>query len=308
MRSVRVLVVPLAIAALAACGSPAASPGTTTPPRTPAPSSSGPASAATSSPTTTSSTGPRTTSAHPTSSPPRSSSTTHRPGASTTTARPPTNPTPPATLSPALRDGVVTRVPTSRKVVALTFDAGAGAQGAPSVLATLAAEHVPASFFATGTFASANPSLTRQMAAIGPVGNHSWSHPHFPLLSASAVASELSRTRLAILAATGRDPRPFFRFPFGEYDSRTLTLVHQAGYGAVGWTTDSLGWKGTSGGMSVDSVVARVLAGRTPGQVVLMHVGANPDDHTTLDAVALPRIIAGYRAAGYSFTTLDALR
>jgi peptidoglycan/xylan/chitin deacetylase (PgdA/CDA1 family) len=59
--------------------------------------------------------------------------------------------------------------------------------------------------------------------------------------------------------------------------------------------------------MSVDAVVSRVLAGRRPGQIVLMHVGANPDDGTTLDAAALPRIIAGYRAAGYGFITLSSL-
>jgi hypothetical protein len=39
-----------------------------------------------------------------------------------------------------------------------------------------------------------------------------------------------------------------------------------------------------------------------------MHVGANPDDGTTLDADALPQVIAGYRQAGYGFTTVDALR
>ena len=83
--------------------------------------------------------------------------------------------------------------------------------------------------------------------------------------------------------------------------------LHAEGYGGVGWTTDSLGWKGTSGGMTVDKVVARVLAGSTPGQVVLMHVGANPDDGTTLDAAALPRIITGLRARGYRFTTLSIL-
>ena len=59
--------------------------------------------------------------------------------------------------------------------------------------------------------------------------------------------------------------------------------------------------------MSVDKVVARVLAGRTPGQIILMHVGANPDDGTTLDAAALPGIIAGLRLQGYGFTTLSAL-
>jgi hypothetical protein len=38
-----------------------------------------------------------------------------------------------------------------------------------------------------------------------------------------------------------------------------------------------------------------------------MHVGSNPDDHSTLDAAALPTIIASLRANGYTFVTLDAL-
>lgn len=35
--------------------------------------------------------------------------------------------------------------------------------------------------------------------------------------------------------------------------------------------------------------------------------GRNPDDHTTLDADALPALIAQIRAAGYGFVTLDTL-
>ncbi len=201
----------------------------------------------------------------------------------------------------------MTAVPTSRRVVALTFDGGAGSQGAASILATLRAHGVPASFFVTGTFATGNPGVVRQMAAVGPVGNHTWSHPDLTTLGDSTIRQQLSSTRAAILGADGGDPRPFFRFPFGAHDTRTLRVVNDEGYAAIGWTTDSLGWKGTSGGMTVDKVVSRVLAGRTPGQVVLMHVGANPDDGSTLDADALSRVIAGYRQAGYGFTTLEAL-
>lgn len=201
----------------------------------------------------------------------------------------------------------MTTVPTSRRVVALTFDGGAGSQGAASILATLRAQGVPASFFVTGTFATANPGVVRQMAAVGPVGNHTWSHPDLTAVGDSTIRQQLSTTRTAILGADGGDPRPFFRFPFGAHDTRTLRVVNDEGYAAIGWTTDSLGWKGTSGGMTVDKVVSRVLAGRTPGQIVLMHVGANPDDGTTLDADALARVIAGYRQAGYGFTTLEAL-
>ena len=39
--------------------------------------------------------------------------------------------------------------------------------------------------------------------------------------------------------------------------------------------------------------------------IVLLHVGANPRDGTTLDAAALPAIIDGLRARGYVLLTLQ---
>ncbi|GAA1243776.1 peptidoglycan/xylan/chitin deacetylase (PgdA/CDA1 family) [Oryzihumus leptocrescens] len=202
---------------------------------------------------------------------------------------------------------MVSRVPTTSRVVALTFDAGANGDGVPAILATLRAQHVPASFYLTGDFVRAFPTLARQMAAYGRIGNHTDNHPHLSTLSDAAVRTEVSDGAAAITAVTGRSPRPLFRFPFGEYTPHTLSLVNSMGYVAVGWTVDTLGWKGTSGGQSADTVVARVLAARTPGEIVLMHVGSNPDDHTILDADALPRVVSALRAAGYSFVTLSAL-
>jgi hypothetical protein len=38
-----------------------------------------------------------------------------------------------------------------------------------------------------------------------------------------------------------------------------------------------------------------------------MHVGSNPDDGTTLDALALASMIDQLRARHYRFVTLDAL-
>ncbi len=102
----------------------------------------------------------------------------------------------------------------------------------------------------------------------------------------------------AIEAATGSPPGPWFRFPYGARDARTIDLVNDECYVAVRWSVDSLGWKGTSGGMTTAKVRDRVLAAARPGMIVLMHVGANPDDGTTLDAAALPAVIAGLRAKG----------
>jgi peptidoglycan/xylan/chitin deacetylase (PgdA/CDA1 family) len=131
-------------------------------------------------------------------------------------------------------------------------------------------------------------------------------HPGFTGLSDAGIAAEIQGAQQAILAA-GADPVPLFRFPFGERDARTIAAVNNLGYVPVRWTVDTLGWKGTSGGINAQQVADRVLAALRPGEIVLMHIGSNPDDGTTLDADALPHIIDGVRQAGYGFVTLDSL-
>jgi peptidoglycan/xylan/chitin deacetylase (PgdA/CDA1 family) len=59
--------------------------------------------------------------------------------------------------------------------------------------------------------------------------------------------------------------------------------------------------------MSAQKVTDRAMNALRPGEIVLMHLGANPEDGTTLDADALPDMIERMRAAGYAFVTLDAL-
>ena len=196
-------------------------------------------------------------------------------------------------------------VPTSKKVVALTFDAGANADAVPSILATLDRYGVRGTFFLTGKWVEAYPDQAEQIGQLYPIANHSYSHPDLTTLSDAAVEAQIRDGANAIRAATGQDPRPLFRFPFGARDSRTTAIANSLGYGSVYWTVDTLGWKGTSGGQTADGIVDRVLATLQPGEIVLMHVGSNPDDDSTLDADSLPRIIEGIRARGYSFVTLD---
>lgn len=234
----------------------------------------------------------------------------------TTTTTPTTAPTHPSsslpppstTLATSLFGRVWTRIPISEHLVALTFDAGANADGLPSILATLRAAGVPATFFLTGAFAREFPSLCREVASGGyRIGDHSVDHPYFTHLSDSQIRSEVLDAAGTITAVTGSDPSPLFRFPYGDSDARTLSVVNGLGYVAVGWTVDTLGWEGTSGGVTTQRVVDRVMDNLVPGEIVLMHVGSNPTDHSTLDADALPAIIGSLRSAGYSFVTLGSL-
>ena len=146
------------------------------------------------------------------------------------------------------------------------------------------------------------------MAAGHRLANHSVNHPHFTGLSDAAIRSELTGAERAIRDATGTSSRPLFRFPFGDRNARTIATVNAAGFAAVRWTVDTLGWQGTQdGNRDAAFVVNRVIAAATPGEIVLMHVGSHPTDRSTLDADALPGIISALRQRDYAFVTLDVL-
>jgi peptidoglycan/xylan/chitin deacetylase (PgdA/CDA1 family) len=223
-----------------------------------------------------------------------------RPGASSTPAAAP--------ITGWLAGQDWTSIPTTRHVVALTFDAGANADAVPSILATLRRDHVPATFFLTGNFTRAYPAAARAIAAAGMrIGDHTITHPYLTRLSDAAVRHEILGAARQITAVTGVSPAPLFRFPFGDASARTIAIANRLGYVPVRWTVDTLGWEGTAGHISAAIVTSRVLAALRPGEIVLMHVGSNPNDHTTFDADALPHLITELGARGYSFVTLDAL-
>ncbi|WP_309073339.1 polysaccharide deacetylase family protein [Paenarthrobacter sp.] len=214
---------------------------------------------------------------------------------------------PVAALPEALLGRDLEELPGAGNVVALTFDAGANSAALASILSTLTAEQVKATFFLTGSWVQANSGSVDRILADGHrLGNHSMSHPGFTQLTDAQITEEIRGAEAAILAAGG-DPRPFFRFPFGERDSRVIATVNRLGYVAVRWSVDTLGWKGTSGGVTEETVLRRVVDGLRPGAIILMHIGSNPEDGTTLDADALPGIIKEIKTAGYGFVTLDQL-
>jgi peptidoglycan-N-acetylglucosamine deacetylase len=192
------------------------------------------------------------------------------------------------------------RIPTSRRVVALTFDACGNSAGASSILSTLAAKGVPATFFVCGRWAEAFPDETRTIASRYPVGNHTYSHPHLPALTEEEATAEIEKGARVLQETTQVDARPLFRFPYGDRNASTIALVNALGYGSVRWTVDTLGWEGASAGQSAASVRSRVLAALQPGEIVLMHVGG-ANDGTTLDADALPGVVDAVRSRGFRF-------
>jgi peptidoglycan/xylan/chitin deacetylase (PgdA/CDA1 family) len=207
-----------------------------------------------------------------------------------------------AALPPSIVAGELVRLQTRQHVVALTFDGGGNAASARSVLAVLRGQSVTGTFFLTGHFVKAYPALARAIGRRCPVGNHTVHHVDLRRLSSGAVEQEVTQAQRMIAAATGRDTRPYFRFPYGARDARTLRIVHRLGYASVRWTVDTLGWMGGSV-QTTRGVVRRVVDGLVPGEIVIMHLGSSRDG-STIDSHALPAVIHAVRARGYRFVTL----
>jgi peptidoglycan/xylan/chitin deacetylase (PgdA/CDA1 family) len=197
----------------------------------------------------------------------------------------------------------VERLPTRAKVVALTFDGGADAGGAATIVRTLQRRHVPATFFVTGMWARRYPRLARTIGARFDVGDHTYDHAAQTGLSDGDVRRDVARGDYWIRALTRREPRPLFRFPYGDRDSRTLGIVHALGYVSIRWSIDTWGWMGTSGGQSVATVVRRVAERLEPGAILMMHLGAGKDG-SMLDARALPQVLSLVERRGHRFVAL----
>jgi peptidoglycan/xylan/chitin deacetylase (PgdA/CDA1 family) len=191
--------------------------------------------------------------------------------------------------------------------VALTFDTEHpdGPNCPPDaprrIVDALAEAGVPATFFLQGRWASAYPDLARRIAEDGHlVGNHSHSHTNLTLLSPDGLAEDVRAAQDAIREATGVDPRPWFRCPYGTHShgaGLALTL-RRLGYRDAHWNVTPEDWDPD---VSAAGLTARVLEGvdkHPDGAVVLLHSwpAVVPD--------ALPGTVARLRDAGARFTTL----
>jgi peptidoglycan/xylan/chitin deacetylase (PgdA/CDA1 family) len=187
------------------------------------------------------------------------------------------------------------------KVAYLTFDDGPGPYTG-RVLDILAAAGVKATFCEVGQKVTENPGLTQRVVADGhTLCNHSWDHySPFDTLPAQTLDQEIGLTQNAFLQATGVTVR-YFRAPEGRFGNPGGTVL-QAGQRArtipLAWGVDSLDWKKPG----APAIVSTVLTTVSPGAIILLHDGGGADREETL--AALPGIMAGLQAAGYTLAPL----
>jgi peptidoglycan/xylan/chitin deacetylase (PgdA/CDA1 family) len=170
--------------------------------------------------------------------------------------------------------------------VHLTFDAEhpnrphQRVAGAEAVLDVLGAHGVLATFFLQGRWASAHPRVARRIADEGHViGSHSNAHVRMTRLSDQGIAAEVSESRERILDATGVDPTPYFRCPYGDghEDPRVRAAIEGLQYRLIGWDVDAEDWNEAHDTTHLVAAVRAGLSARSSAPpIVLLHTWPAP--------------------------------
>jgi len=195
------------------------------------------------------------------------------------------------------------RGPQDGKRISLTFDDGPAAPFTSQILEVLHDHQVPATFFLCGRDVEQYPELVQRIAREGhEVGNHTYSHLFVYFKTRRRLAREIDRTQDCIERLIGRRPR-FFRPPYGARWFGLVPTLRARGMHLVLWSATGYDWIKDAPG-----IVESALEELRPGAVILLHDGQEPRRQDPADrsrtVEALPQIIAGARARGYSFVPL----
>ena len=207
--------------------------------------------------------------------------------------------------------GVVSRLPTKDRVVALTLDACGGRTGSGydgELIETLRRERVPATLFVNARWIEANPRKFNQLAAdpLFEIANHGTEHRPLSVSGRSVygiagtstvghVVDEVAVNQRLITRLTGAAPA-FFRSGTAYYDDVAVRVVADLGLRVVNF--DVLG---DAGATYSAAQVADAMLSSKPGSIIIAHM--NRPDRGTAEGVAaaLPRV----RRRGFRFVRLS---
>lgn len=189
-------------------------------------------------------------------------------------------------------------VDTDEKVIYLTFDEGYENGYTPTILDTLKANDVKATFFVTKPFIENNAELAKRMKDEGHiVGNHTVHHDKMYELTDDEIKYEIEETARYFEEMTGYKMDTFFRPPEGAYSERSLYLTGQLGYKTIFWSMAYADWD-RNNQKGKEYAYNHVINNAHPGMISLLHAVSSSNTE------ALDDIIKTLKEQGYRFGNL----
>lgn len=208
-------------------------------------------------------------------------------------------------------DGVITRMQTEEKEIALTFDACGGAHGSgydEKLILFLRTEKVPATLFVNERWIHANEALFLELAAdpLFQIENHGTHHSPLSVAGGEAwgiqatsspeeAHDEIMNNHETVKALTGRE-MTLFRSGTAFYDEVAVQLANALGYEVVNF--DVLG---DAGATFSSEQVKNALINSKKGSIALLHMN-QPQSGT---AEGVKKAVPLLREQGFKFVLLE---
>jgi peptidoglycan/xylan/chitin deacetylase (PgdA/CDA1 family) len=172
-----------------------------------------------------------------------------------------------------------------RREVSLAFNAIDSAEGLPSILNTLSAYKLRATFFVNGEFIRRFPDAVREIADSGHEVGSLFS-AHFTMTDSrftvdkDFVKAGLARNEDDYFAASGRELSLLWHAPYYIVNSEIVSAAAEMNYRYVGRDIDSYDWvtateanKTKKTYLSASQLVERILSLKKPGSIIPLQVG-----------------------------------
>lgn len=199
---------------------------------------------------------------------------------------------------------MITRVNTSEKVLALTYDDGPNPPYTDELLDVLREFDAKATFFAVGESMKNNPETTQRMIAEGhELGNHSYSHKKLVNTSLNTIRSEIQQTD-DIISGLGVKSGTHFRAPYGLKRIRLPWELARRQKVNILWDVDPKDFENPG----PEEIANAIIRDVEPGSIVLMHDGMQDGDRDRTQTVAATKLaLQQLKQKGYQFKTVSEL-
>ena len=135
------------------------------------------------------------------------------------------------------KHGAIYKGSADEKILYFTFDNGYENGYTESILDTLKAENIKATFFLTGHYLESATPLVKRMIADGhQIGNHSYGHPNLARLSKEGVQKELQKFDKRLSELTSLKRTTVTRPPEGTFNEQVLEAANEIGYQHIFWS------------------------------------------------------------------------
>lgn len=184
---------------------------------------------------------------------------------------------------------LVWHIPSSERVIYLTFDDGPTPEITDWTLKVLDDYNAKATFFCIGKNVKSHPTLFSKISTGGHgIGNHTFNHikgwksSHQDYLDNVSKASEYINSKL-------------FRPPYGQIRPKQAAALVKKGYRVIMWNILSLDWDAS---ISKEKCAENVIKNSQSGDIIVFHDSLKA---ATNLRYALPKVLQYFSEEGFKF-------